>query len=1161
MSRKTTLSPLEKAYWEARAKSHLDVMNNVSACPLTGDKVQLIPLRYGRVERLHSKPDGERYRNLKRPLGLRLVRDGYLYIIEESSRLLHEYRLADGLLEECLWRGGEVTQDLRQTPVGEPELIFAKDAMLHVAYAELQWSAAKCSQVLHSAADRYYFMQQIHLAKADCQHGGKHLRVEMQVALQLAEVAEPPAAQCAVPGTPEQEREDYCWEHQRLFREAHIGELKQILVSRYEHDHLYLVLEDSLGIMQDLAQEQDTIVDWISNWREEHDNELRYITASYIDTLMTVGEHTARKTPADLPLLLHATTEQERTRIYAWVNARNKWLWEHRQDLTPPYRHGITYSNRGEVIPMQTPATQLARQTMDLRQQEMIKALGKQRYEDLKSEIEALNDTSQGVLNGVGIGARGIHDLVRHEEMQSYLQQERAHLKRWQQRLDEVSEDRVELFASGEFHRSAWYFNPAERKGQLHHALSLEQNCMRDLCRTDEGLRKVGEFFDNNPHFILPAFQTRLDVSYLKTKVGDLTKWLDDTRNFTSGLADASSRLAQIERIMNNHWSTSLNLPPQLQALHQGVLASYIPAIANSLNDWHAQTQSLLDSQDLKAHLDKMAQATNRAQRLGMLVALQTEGLHLQIANESDIAEFKQRLVRFHQWTEEETQLRRTANRLRKRAQSRRLTPEERYEIKQERHLVQQKLSTVRHQRRALGRLIDSSTSPTNTLPSGYIGVRLDMPESQRMALQDEVRRVQAGALGGYGTSGTYRAAFKSGLVPSILSVFQLMNLKSAVETGLKDSKKEGFSYEIFLPIFVALISFTNSSLTAYQLAKIAMLDRTMARVATLASHSAGALPAVKIGKLGLGLGGGVAILNVIPSAYILGKNMNKWRDAISTGTWEERTAAFIGLSGDLIASGVAVTQSGAAVKEFGGLLREVLKADPSQRKLVANQAWATRGTRFLSLSARLNLWGLAALALQLAGETLYNFYHLDHLQRWLVGCVWGTQPQGWSDAQSRQKLAESTLRPTIIDKGIAEDPATQESARVLQLILPAMTPGMLDSDSLRWRVTWLNGPDKREFSEFFREMLSIAGVMPLTLQLSIPTELQGHQVTLELCLAVKPALAEDFLNADTGYLNYRVTLTQDMPNKSITPLIVPPSITAELPPTQITRKFINDNR
>lgn len=684
---------------------------------------------------------------------------------------------------------------------------------------------------------------------------------------------------------------------------------------------------------------------------------------------------------------------------------------------------------------------------------------------------------------------------------------------------------------------------------------------MRDLCRTDEALRKVGEFFHQNPHYILPAFQTRLDVSYLKTKVGDLTKWLDDTRNFTSGLTDASNRLAQIERIMNNHWSTSLNLPPQLQAMHQGVLASYIPAIANSLNEWHAQTQFLLDSQELKPHLAKMSQSINRAQRLGMMVALHTEGLHLNIANEADIAEFKQRLVRFHQWTVEETQLRRTANRLRKRSLSRRLTPEERYEIKQERHLVQKKLSDVRNQRRALGRLIDNSTSPTNTLQSGHIGVRLDMPEAQRMALQDEARRMKAGTLGGYGTSETYRAAFKGGLVPSILTFFQLMNLKSALETVLEDSKKEDFSYKIALPVFVALVSFTNSSLTVYQQVNIAMLDRAMLRVATRASHSAGALPAVKLGKLGLGLGGGVAILNVIPSAYILVNNMNKWRDAISTGTWEEGTAAFIGLSGDLLSSGVSVTQSGAAIKEFGGLLREILKADPSQRQLVANQAWATRGSRFLSLSARLNLWGLVALALQIAGEALYNFYHLDHLQRWLVGCAWGKQPQGWNDAQSRQKLAESTLRPTIIDKGAVDDAVTEDSIRVLQLILPGMTPSMLDSDSLRWKVTWFNYNDEREYSEFFREKLSISNAMPLTLQLSIPEDLQGYEVALELCLAVKPALAEDFLNTDSGYLNYRVVLIPGKINQPISPLILPPSITKELPPTQITRAFINGNR
>lgn len=80
MSRKT-LSPVDKAYWEARARTHIDARNSTSNCPLMGTKVQLLPLRYGRVERLHNPSDTDGYRDLKRPLGLRLVRDGYLYVI------------------------------------------------------------------------------------------------------------------------------------------------------------------------------------------------------------------------------------------------------------------------------------------------------------------------------------------------------------------------------------------------------------------------------------------------------------------------------------------------------------------------------------------------------------------------------------------------------------------------------------------------------------------------------------------------------------------------------------------------------------------------------------------------------------------------------------------------------------------------------------------------------------------------------------------------------------------------------------------------------------------------------------------------------------------------------------------------------------------------
>ncbi|KPZ16386.1 toxin VasX [Pseudomonas syringae group genomosp. 3] len=154
MTRKT-LSPVDKAFWESRARSHVDARNSLNTCPLMGDKVQLLPLRYGRVERLNNLPDTSGYKDLKRPLGLRLVRDGYLYVIDESSGYLHEYRLENGVPTKLLWQDREVAQDVRQTAVGEHTLIFSRDSTLHVAYAELQWTAAKCAHVLGSAADRF----------------------------------------------------------------------------------------------------------------------------------------------------------------------------------------------------------------------------------------------------------------------------------------------------------------------------------------------------------------------------------------------------------------------------------------------------------------------------------------------------------------------------------------------------------------------------------------------------------------------------------------------------------------------------------------------------------------------------------------------------------------------------------------------------------------------------------------------------------------------------------------------------------------------------------------------------------------------------------------------------------------------------------------------
>ncbi len=931
MTRKT-LSPVDKAFWESRARSHVDARNSLSTCPLMGDKVQLLPLRYGRVERLHNLPDTSGYKDLKRPLGLRLVRDGYLYVIDESSGYLHEYRLENGVPTKLLWQDREVAQDVRQTAVGEQTLIFPRDSTLHVAYAELQWTAAKCAHVLGSAADRFYFMQTVELAQADCEQGGVHLRVEQQVREQLAELAELPAQQCTTPDMPEGERQDYVWEHQPLFREAHIGELKNALNPFYELNHLYLLLDDSIGLLRDLAQEQDEVVGWLNEWRERNDNEMRYITASYIDTLMSAGDNSARQTNPDSALLKDTTPEQ-RGRIYDYINARNNWRREHNKGPVPSTTSAGQYSAlRGSAYD-ERPQVRFARLDMDGKYSQMVLALGKPRHEALKDDIDALEENSQGILNGVGLGSRGIYDLVRHEEMQAYLTQERSHLKRWTQRLDDITHDRVRLFTQGELYRSAWYFDP-DHADQLKSALTMELNCTRDLCRTEESLQKVGDYFHDNPHYILPVFYGRLDMDFLRAKSGSLLKWLDDIHNFSDGLADAQRRIADISHIMGNHWTHSLNLDPAALPLHQAVNASYIPAVTLNLERWLIAMQKQLNSPQLRQHLDNFSRASNRAQRLGMLVALQQEAVTLRVADAADVQKFRDNFVRLNQLLATEDDLIRARNRLTKLINRRTLTADQHQDLLYERQYTNQRLLQTHNTRDALRRDLEKAIVPTGNPVNGAIGVRLDVTDPQMRALDDEIEKLRAGAFGGYATQGAAAAALKGSFFPLLAVCLQLGNLGEAWgilgQPGDISAKNKAL-------VTGTLLSFAAAALAVYQSVHIAIVDKALRSLIINTGETAGGLLAVRLGALGLGLGSIIAPLNLIGTFGATWSDWDKWKTAFISGTSGEKTGAMIGLTGDAGATGVNSAITLYAGKEMVGLLKEVNSATDSTKKMVAS--------------------------------------------------------------------------------------------------------------------------------------------------------------------------------------------------------------------------------
>ncbi|MEB0311722.1 hypothetical protein QN382_20860, partial [Pseudomonas sp. 10B1] len=143
----------------------------IGVCPLTKTTIQLLQMRYGLVEPgLDPRADmAMPYTLQSRPLGLQMLRDGFLYVIDSATGLLSEYTVKDGSLEYWLFTGKDIKE--HRTPLGDPpEMIFSRRSVLHVAYAETQWAVAKCRQVLDNASEREHFMQRVDLTQANSEN-------------------------------------------------------------------------------------------------------------------------------------------------------------------------------------------------------------------------------------------------------------------------------------------------------------------------------------------------------------------------------------------------------------------------------------------------------------------------------------------------------------------------------------------------------------------------------------------------------------------------------------------------------------------------------------------------------------------------------------------------------------------------------------------------------------------------------------------------------------------------------------------------------------------------------------------------------------------------------------------------------------------------------
>ena len=1002
----------------AAAAASKSPIGSLGACPLRQTHVQLLPLRYGLVEK-PLDPSAELklpYALTTRPLGIRLLRDGWLYVIDSVTGELHEYQVRDGVVSALLHKGAKVTSDQR-TPIEErPALIFSRRSTLYVNFAEVQWTAAKCTQVLDNRAERDHFMQLVDLGPVHCQTGGEHLLTVEQGKQWLAEIATVPAQQAQVAqdreeqdaesppdavllptlhvsDAPEHEREPYLWEKPSRFREAHIGEFLGRVRPAYQDDTLFLVVQDDLGVLRDLAEYQDTVVGWVDDWSNADHNERDYLLACYIESLSQLS-------PADIGNLAEASDDPPGKALFADLEQLPEPDREHtRKALLDYLNKGVKVESLDAPVPPEleqmrkeahaeafkfakyqgaTPdftahgrASDEADRRYYTRQhfkvapddfvERHLNTLIKLGQEQNKRIIDVLEGSSFS-------GKRGVNDFIDRPAMDAALFQHRDDLSRWNRLLERITADRTMLVGAGRFHRSAWYYD-AQDQQQLHQALTTEYACLKDICRSDHASEILLGYLEKHPELTRPLFYT-LPLRLQPERAAQYSTLFNAGMGMFNNLPHW---LGELQKIEQPHLPALDDLPEHTRAVADAAQHSLSPALnlglSRALEGFDLASEKIPDLDELFRRLPKALHAR-------LLDAAKTTGVTFTVASPAEHAALQtnlKELLRERDYlktlTRERNQL--THNKNRQGHKAPRAVE------------LQGEIVRVRGQLTQLEGRLAGALSPIAELPDQSVrlhgatparaGVTVVFPPAQQLEVRSLLKDIRLGV-----SSVPNGKLIRSEGMGLLVFLVQGVNLVSVIRETFgqsRDQRKLG-------PLIGASFTTGAAGFTAAQsLSDTALKARSAALVAGLQHHALQNVH-VQMGKLHVGLGIFTYGFGFISSVVSLNTHQQNWQQATRSGNAAAQNSAALATAG---AAGMTT------VNAYG--LSHTLHAGytvlMAKNTAARTAAWAAAGTRLSTVFFRFNLAGALFTVLELGGTWMYNRYNISAHDKWLKTTPW----------------------------------------------------------------------------------------------------------------------------------------------------------------------------
>lgn len=967
-----------------------------ATCPLI-EKITLLPLRYGRVETPPSgSVAGMPYSLKSRPLGYRMLRDGYIYIFDENVGELKEYQYQKNELS-----GGPME--------------YPSDHLLYVCFSDVQWTGKKRAQITDSAEERAWWMQRVQLSSG----GGTHLMTVDQANQYVAEFAENYQPEPIEDSYPE-ETAPYIWENQPYYHKTRVGKLLMQQNVDDPDDALCLVLRDDVGVMLDLAGHQDTVVGWLDQWANEDNNERNYVLGALIESMSVLTAETlgailesnespaVRAIRADLESMDPDTRAETEAAMLDGLNQLNEESLPspHDQSLPPELKQEIgnikrrahPYNYAAVDGPMKAAVGKwYLREALEGADPEFVERHIDGLYELEEQKRAALKKT----LEGDGFGDRGINDLIRRDEMDQFMADQRVRLARWQPQLDVITEDRVDMLCSNRLHRATWYFD-AEDDEQVETALDLQYACLKDICRSDEAANDILAWMERNPQYTHPLFQTLTiddqspDGELVKTYasvtsagfsvVTKAKEWIDKLRSAEAG------RLPNLEKLSEDIQLKSDAIGDVLSPAVSMGMARAVQKLYDGIG-----RQSMPD-------LDELFRDLPFFFKKRMLRVIEDGEAEFRFASEAELAAFREDVARMMALRERLSGIRHDYK----------LAKQHHGHTSAEAAAKRAEFSEVRKQHRAIGERVASALSPVDEA-SPAIQIEEGGPARAKLSIvAPAAAQEEIGRLVGHFRKGLVSAP-KVNLVGDglgyVVFAAQAVNLWQVSSDFFGDEPtKEGAT----LKFFEAVVSTLGAGFLASQgLMDTAYSARAKA-LADVWQRSTLKTVHIRMGRLHVGLGVFAYGAGAISSAMAFMGHQSKWQEAVRRGNTGAQAGAVMGMVGS---GGLTVSQ-GYGFYRTVNMGVQVLRA---QGEVARGVAWATAGTRLSTLFMRLNLAGLLFTVFELAGTWLYNRYNLDKRDKWLLTVPWSTEPEHIHDG-TLEKYEEALARVSSSVDLIHED-------------------------------------------------------------------------------------------------------------------------------------------